>query len=113
MAIEEQARSAQIVTGKATGTGAAINVSCGFVPVSVKVWNLDNVECHIYNSSMSDGHSIKLADTCSALTSNGITPYDGGTPTVSSGTTGAASKGFTIGSTISINTDTLYYEAIG
>lgn len=114
MAIEDtQAIRANIVTGKVTGTGAAINISTGFVPMHVMVWNVTNIECHVWNASMDDASSIQLSNTCASTTSNGITPYDGGDPTVSSGTTGGASNGVTLGTDISINTDVLYYTIIG
>lgn len=94
-----------IAYGTVTGTGAAINISCGFVPDHVVVFNDtagDNLE---YFSSMAAGSAYKrvAAGTGSKITSNGISPFAGST---------TAAPGFTIGTDgVNANAVTLRWMA--
>lgn len=96
-----------IQTGTVEGTGAAINVSLGFVPDYVQVMNIDGNAEGTWTSDMPDASMQKrTAGTFSNATTNGISPYDG--------ERGGAAKGFTIGADADVNADgeTLVYVAM-
>lgn len=93
--------------GSVTGTGAAINVSVGFVPDYVKVIN-DTAGASIeWFSGMTDGHGYKrvAAGTGTKITSGGISDFTGSS---------TAGEGFTLGADadVNVNTVTLRYVAI-
>lgn len=81
-----------IVHGTCDGTGAAINVCCGFIPSYVKVWNLEDAGSKLpiaewvrtmkRVSALDEGYKqIGLDDTDfdrTVLTANGISEYAGG-----------------------------------
>lgn len=97
------------VTGSVAGTGAAINVSLGFVPQYVRAINAGaGLAEYEWFNGMTNGHALKrvTAGTLSAITSNGITPYDG--------TAGGDSAGFTIGADANVNISgqTIHYIAV-
>lgn len=97
-----------VVVGTVEGTGSAINIELGFVPSYVKVYNYDGVAVVEWFAGMTDGHGLKTLPTpaVSAITSNGISAYDG--------TSAGFSKGFTIGADTDVNVsaETIYYYAV-
>lgn len=109
-----------IKSGTVEGTGAAINVSLGFLPNYVKVFNYDDAGSLFSTiewwSGMASGHGLKtksITDSGSTgnkssekITSGGISQYAGST---------SAAVGFTIGTDADINAngETLFYLAIG
>ena len=102
-----------IVIGSYVGTGAAINISVGFVPDHVEVINGtdgdDRWEWYngitaghaFYHRSVTDNATTGVA-SLSRITANGVTAYAG---------SGTASKGFTVGTALSEAGDTFYYKA--
>ncbi len=99
-----------IKIGTTTGTGAALNISLGFVPTYVKVWNItDGDIIHEWFTGMTDGHALQSGNHASTqfsrITSNGISAY--------AGSDAAAAVGFTLGTAVSENGKTLGYFAAG
>lgn len=108
-----------IRTGSVEGTGAAINVSLGFVPDYVKVFNYDDAGSLFptleWWKGMTDGHALKttsIADdgttskkSSEKITSNGLSEYAGST---------SAGSGFTIGTESDVNAsgETIFYLAV-
>jgi len=85
----------QTYTGLVTGTGAAINVSMGFVPNYVRVCNITDGIILEWSNTMGAGKGIRHNATGShaAVSSNGIT----------ASTTSSTFQGITIG-TDGVNT---------
>ena len=107
----------EFTTGSITGTGSTINVSLGFKPKYVKVFNTAKNVVMEWIDGMGNGKGVKDQDQAvneggtntytvgpQAVTSNGISAYDGDTSTPA---------GFTIGADtdLNVNGDTLYYIA--
>lgn len=106
-----------MVRGSVAGTGAAINVVCGFVPGYVKVFNPNDagslfptMERFQGMAAASGFKTLGVVDNATTgnkssnyVTTNGLSDY--------SGTSGA---GFTIGADtdINVNGETIYYIAI-
>lgn len=83
------------------GTGAAIDVSCGFVPAYVRVVNFESAttEQLEWFRGMTDAHALKTVGTTGVgtrITSNGITPLGD----AASDTT---EQGFRIGADADVN----------
>lgn len=104
-------RENTVATGSVEGTGAAINVSIGFVPRYVKIYNYDDdgsaAPSMEWFSGMTDAHGLKnTTDTQEKVTTGGISEYDGSS---------SASTGFSIGTDSDLNADgeTIFYVAIG
>ena len=96
----------RIFTGTYTGTGAAVNVSLGFVPAKVEIFNeTDGDDRWVWFKGMTDGHAYQsaAAGTNSKITSNGVSEYDG--------VRGSAAVGFTAGSALSESGKTFRYAA--
>ena len=94
-----------VKTGSVTGTGAAINVSIGFLPVYVRVMNVTDADTvDEWFSTMANGTSITTAAAVATRATNGISSYAGSS---------TAGQGFTIGSGISESAKVLAYLAIG
>jgi hypothetical protein len=91
--------------GSVVGTGAAINISVGFIPDYVLIANTtDGTVVDHWWSGMAAGTSIKIdAAAATRAASDGITAYAG---------SATAGQGFTIGAGISANGKTLRYTAI-
>lgn len=106
--------ASNFATGTVEGTGSAINVSVGWQPDYVKVWNIDDagtlypiIEWH---STMGAGKGfkyLKIADNGSTgnlsstyVTTGGITAYAG---TVGTASTAGTGEGFTIGTDSDLN----------
>lgn len=82
-----------IAAGTYTGTGAAINISLGFVPDYVRVANItDGDTTWDWFNGMAAGTAIQTDTAVATLGSNGITAYAGST---------TASAGFTVGTGLS------------
>lgn len=102
----------QYANGKVTGTGAAINVNCGFIPRKVKLMNVTGRCVLEWNDQMANGYGYKIptgidatADVVSLhsyITTGGITK---GTRTTL--------LGFIIGTDADVNVDgeSIIYEA--
>jgi len=108
-----------IAVGTVTGTGSAINVSLGWIPDYVKVYN-ENDAGSLWPTiewwrGMSDGHALKglkVIDSGSSgnasqakITSGGISQYSGDT---------THAPGFTIGTDTDINAngEAVFYIAV-
>lgn len=97
-----------IKIGEYTGTGAAINVSCGFEPDYVRIWNAtDGDTCWEWFRGMGAADALQSANHASAqfslITSNGVDAYAGSE---------TASKGFTVGTSLSESAKVFRYVAI-
>jgi hypothetical protein len=93
-----------IVTGSVTGTGAAINVSIGFVPDYVEITNItDADQIDKWYTGMAAGTSIQINTAVATRATNGITLYAGDS---------THACGFTIGSGISESAKVLCYLAM-
>lgn len=92
--------------GTVEGTGAAINVACGFIPRYVKVINIDGDATIEWTSNLADGEGFKDLPTgvMALMGSNGITPSD----------PNSTFLGFTIGtdSDVNANAETLIWIAM-
>lgn len=94
------------VTGSYVGTGAAVNVELGFIPMYVIILNeTDGDDRWEWMEGMTAGHAFQRvgAGTGTRITSNGVSPY--------AGTRGGAAPGFTAGSAISESGKTFRYIA--
>lgn len=95
-------------TGTVTGTGAALNISIGFIPDHVLVVNGSGAETLEWFSSMAAASAFKTvtAGTRSVISSGGITAFSG---------SATAGQGFTIGADadVNVNTEVLRYIAWG
>jgi hypothetical protein len=81
--------------GTYTGTGAAINISLGFVPSKLETKNItDGDEVWRWERGMTAAHAMKVAadGTQTRITANGLSLWSG---------TVSAPKGFTVGSALS------------
>lgn len=98
-----------VVTGTVEGTGAAINISCGFRPAYVKILNIDGLAELEWTDSMPAAAGTKrvTAGTMSLIASGGISQFDG--------TIADVGAGFTIGADADVNVsgETIHYLAIG
>lgn len=93
-------------TGSFVGTGAAVNVSVGFIPDYVKIINTtDGDQIDEWFNGMAAATSISNTSAAVATRAapNGISSYDGST---------TAGEGFTAGAGISETGKTLFYIAI-
>lgn len=103
---------ARIKIGSFTGTGAAINVSVGWVPDYLHVWNAtDGDASWVWFNGLGAADALALAnhDTAqqSLITSNGVDAY------VGSITPGSeAAPGFTVGTALSESAKVFRYLAI-
>lgn len=93
----------QPFTKKITGTGAAINVSCGFKPKFVVLLNLTQLSVSFHSDTMTAAHAVTIDDSGSnatdvlAKTSGGVT---------------LRPQGFTIGADAMLNTASDVIHAI-
>lgn len=102
-----------VTRGEYTGTGAAINVSVGYVPSQIEIANItDCDEQWRWTSSMADNSAMwerTVTDNAttgnaslSKITSNGVKPFAG---------SATAAKGFTVGSALSESGKTFAWVA--
>ena len=91
--------------GIVTGTGAALNVSLGFVPDYVRLVNItDGNVLAEWFEGMSEGTAVRDTGTPATLAApNGIATYLG---------SASQPRGFTIGATLSASGKQLGYVAI-
>lgn len=95
----------QIKIGTYTGTGAAINVSIGFVPDYVRIVNVTDGDYTMeWFNGMTAGTSIDTAAAVAANTADGITAYVG--------TPGGVGAGFTVGTDGSESAKVYRYFAV-
>lgn len=108
----------EFATGNVEGTGAAINISLGFIPRYVKCFNYDDAGALApvmeWFEGMTAGHGLKslsIVDSgttglasSAKVTANGISEYAGST---------TAGAGFTIGADTDLNVsaETIHYVA--
>jgi hypothetical protein len=84
MADGDKKASANCAVGQVTGTGASIDIVCGFRPLWVKVLNKTGLATLEWNAIMADANGVKIVDSGSNatnvvdLTSLGITPLFNG-----------------------------------
>jgi len=70
----------RVYTGTVTGTGAAINVTTGFVPKYVRLFNVTGICFLEWTEEMAAGKGLKVVDSgtgatdISFISSNGVTP---------------------------------------
>lgn len=96
----------QIKSGTTAGTGATINITCGFVPNAVWIYNTTGNAALYWNSAMADASGVKQsAGTISLITTLGITPTD----------PNGSFIGFSIGADTDVNVseEALKWTAIG
>lgn len=95
-------------TGTVTGTGAALNISVGFIPDNVRIFNGTDGSSIEWFSSMANGAGFKTvaAGTRSVISTGGITPFAG---------SATAGQGFSIGTDaqLNINGQVIRYIAMG
>lgn len=91
-------------TGTHAGNGAAKNVSIGWKPKKVTVYDVTNNLTFVYTNTMTDANAVKtIADgTQSLVAADMVTPYGGSTTTT---------PGFTLGATLNANGATLHWVA--
>lgn len=105
--------TAQFKSGSVAGAGAAINVSLGWTPDYVKVFNItDGTIAYEWTSDMAAASAIRSQNvvdnattgngSLTAINANGITAFAGSL---------TAAPGFTIGSAIAVNGKTLSWVA--
>lgn len=92
-----------LAVGTVTGTGAAINISLGWIPDYVKVHNMDGDVFHEWYRGMDDGTAVKTTTAVALLGSNGISDYVGDS---------SNKPGFSIGTDVSENLKVLRYVAM-
>lgn len=99
----------QPARGSIVGTGAPINVSCGFVARKVSLVNVSTPTRMEWWDGMAPGAGIKTATagTMSVVSADGVSPFMG-TPNVEG-------AGFVIGADTDLNQDgdLIYWEAEG
>lgn len=109
----------QIAVGSSAGTGAAINVSIGFSPRYVKVYNNNDAGALFSTVEWWEGMAAASAFKTKSIADNGATALKssekitaGGISQYAGSTT--ASAGFTIGADADINAsgETVYYIAV-
>lgn len=98
----------EIKVGSYTGNGAAQNISLGFVPDHIRIWNAtDGDTFWEWFKGMAAANALQATNHASAqfslITSNGISAYDGNLST---------SPGFTIGTALSEDTKVFRYVAV-
>lgn len=96
--------ASQVSIGTVTGTGAAVNISLGWIPDAVVIANVtDGDTIDYWWNGMTAATSITVTTAAATrAASDGISTYAGST---------TAAKGFTIGAGISENAKVLYYTA--
>jgi len=93
--------------GTYTGTGAAINISLGFTPAYIRVWNAtDGDASWEWFTGLGSGDALQTTNHAttqqSLITSNGIDLYAG---------SATAAEGFTVGTSLSESAKVFRYIA--
>lgn len=91
--------------GTYTGSGAAQNISIGFIPDYVEIMNITGVVVDEWFNGMTAGTSFTSTGTAAIRAApNGITAF--------AGTAGTAGQGFTVGVGLSTNASVYRYKAL-
>lgn len=91
--------------GTYTGTGAAVNVSVGFVPDFVQIVNITAPAVDEWFSGMTAGTSVTITGAAAIRAApGGVTAF--------LGTAATAGQGFTVGAALSTNASVYRYVAI-
>jgi hypothetical protein len=91
--------------GTYTGSGAAQNISIGFIPDYVEVVCITTPAVDEWFSGMTAGTSMTSTGTAAIRAApNGITAF--------AGTAGVAGQGFTVGAGLSVNASVYRYKAL-
>lgn len=91
--------------GTYTGSGAAQNISVGFIPDYVRIANITTPAEDVWYSGMTAGTSLTTTGTAAIRAApNGITAF--------AGTAGLAGQGFTVGVGLSTNLAVYRYVAL-
>ncbi len=91
--------------GTYTGTGAAINVSVGFIPDYVLIVNTTAPAADVWFNGMTAATSVTISGTAATRAApNGITAF--------AGTAAVAGQGFTAGAGLSTNASVYRYLAV-
>jgi hypothetical protein len=94
-----------VKVGTYTGSGAAQNISIGFIPDHVRITNITAPTVDEWYSGMTAGTSVTTSGTAAIRAApNGITAF-AGTPSV-------AGQGFTVGAGLSTNASVYRYVAV-
>jgi hypothetical protein len=94
-----------IVIGTYTGNSAAQNISLGFVPDKVEIWNVtDGTNVSVWFNGMAAASAESIVTTAGPVldTTNQVTAFAGST---------SAAAGFTVGTDLSVNAKVYRYEA--
>ena len=92
--------------GTYTGTGAAANISVGFIPDYVRIVNITAPAVDEWFNGMTAGTSVTTTGTTPAIRAapGGVTAF--------AGTAALAGQGFTVGAALSTNASVYRYVAI-
>ena len=91
--------------GSYIGTGAALNVSIGFIPDYVMICNLSTPAADVWFGGMVAATSLTISGTAAVrVAPNGVTAF--------AGTPALAGQGFSVGPGLSSNAITYYYIAV-
>ena len=91
--------------GTYTGSGAAQNISIGFIPDYVEIVCITTPACDEWFNGMAAGTSVTTTGTAAIRAApNGVTAF--------AGTSGLAGEGFTVGAGLSVNASVYRYVAI-
>lgn len=95
----------QIKVDTYTGTGAALNVSIGFIPDFLFIVNItDGDLVTMWFNGMTAGTSVDIAAAVAGNAADGVTAY--------AGTAGGVGAGFTVGTDASENAKVYRYFAV-
>lgn len=94
----------EVKVGTFTGTGAALNISIGWIPDYVRIINVtDGDITHEWFKGMTDGTSVDTGAAVAANAADGVSDYEGSS---------SAAPGFTVGTDISENGKVYRYIAL-
>lgn len=92
-----------IKIGTYTGTGAAVNVPCGWIPDMVEVWNETDADyMGVWFQGMADGISLDIATAVAANAAGGLSKLESTT----------LGRGFIAGTDFSENGKVYRYRAM-
>lgn len=91
--------------GSYTGSGAALNISVGFIPDYVMIVNQTAPAADVWFGGFAAATSITISGTAALRAApNGVTAF--------AGTPALAGQGFSVGAGLSTNASVYYYVAI-
>jgi hypothetical protein len=93
-----------LATGTHAGNGAAKNISIGWKPKKVTLFDVTNNVTYMWTNTMANATAVKTVTdgTQSFVAADMVTPYTGSTTTTA---------GFTIGATLNTNAATFHWTA--